>query len=148
MPSHIVKLVNQKEMSQFPQIGSPLFEVTDARLLKAKNSDVVWLFRVEQGKAYLVAKLIVGGKAELPSRAKMVILRVGEGMEEPVKEIDLTKAGIQLEFMESTGNLGGLAYTESGGRIGSKATIRRGIQSGREITPSVAETLEGIWASQ
>ena len=149
MPSHQTKLINQKEMALFPKLGEPLSEISYPHPDNVNLPDVIWVFRVESpGKAYLIGRLIVGERLKLPVSRKAAVLRATPGSEEPVKDISLMKAGVQLEFTESGGHVFGIAFTESGGQVNIKGSFQRCIQSGREITPASAEILERVWRSE
>ena len=146
MPSYQTKLINRKEMALFPKLGEPLTEISYPRLDNVKVSDVIWIFRVESsGKAYLIGRLIVGECLRLPVSGKAAVLRATPGSEETIKNISLLKAGVQLEFTESGGNVFGAAFTESGGEVNMGGSRIRCIQSGRELTLASAAALEAAW---
>jgi hypothetical protein len=136
-------------MPQFPKTGETLAEVTDVRLVMVRPSDIIWVFSVRHPKkAYLIGRLVVGESLRLSALGKASVLRAIPGSEEPVKDISLRKASVQLEFTESGGNVFGTAFTESGGQVKMGDEYVRCIQSGRELTPASAAALEDAWRTQ
>ena len=146
MPTHFCKLVGKTETSRFPNIGEDLNQVADVRLKRARPSDIIWVFRIQHPKkAYLIGKLVVGECLRQPDAGKAIVLRAISGSEEPVKNISLTLAGVQLEFTETGGNTFGAAFAESGGQVKMGDSYMRCIQSGRELTLFSAAALEAAW---
>lgn len=143
MVSHFCKLVADRDVEAVRASGPALSTVTDGLLRDVAEGDVVWLFEVRGGRAYVIGRMLVGERTGTASHFAIVAQR---GTEEPLRDLSLGTAGIQLEFVDPGGSLGGLKGTEDGGQVG-RTVSRRGIQSGRRLVPAVAAALDSYWRS-